>query len=1371
MNGLTPPDKLDRPKPTYQRSSSISNDRASLSVVPLACPPSVRPDPAYIAPSSASQIVTGDREMTFEDEDDDRPISPGATNTLVAPNALLLVNTFLDQLLYSFLVSSRSTSIAALRPAVTEVLKPRLAKDAIASADEELQEFLGGGDDDELSSFHDGFEPRASWDMNKVWRRTRLRCMVYTRLGDLEEEDEDMWVERENADHQENGQHRLSRDLGVVSPAAAIFLTSILEFVGEQVLLVSAEAAYTRFEARRRQEKSGSGNPVGVQRLSVEVVDIEKLAVNTTFGRLWRSWKKRVRSPSRIKQRPSSHEYFLRPTSSLSAGDPQSHEPSVGEEGEEGKYDQDHALLLISGAADDPGRVQEAAAIPLPTTTYDAEEIQGAEFPWQSSGGDIIGRPRSTLLSSGSYQAVDQYKDARAGQARHGLLQRNRSSSLPLIAYRQYPDPHGSPYSTPQEDAFAAESQTSPPSLSRYDSDPSAVVTMYDGAIARVEDATDGNKDRKTNHTGASHEQLDQEALVLDEGLDSLGRTSHELECPEGRAPADSAILSSSDTFSVNNKKQTSPEERPLRSGVTNQQLPSRIESRLDSPRMQGHTTENVSLDNRETSIVETKPSPTSENRAVTADLPYGKASQSKDGRDEASLSSPTSYANHDRSNGASIATTGVSTQQYASLPRSHPETGGSLAPIPFPTFPQAKPSVKLSKIRKQLPPVSTGVERASVQRVSWSPGGALESPVCRTSTSSSRELRPVRTSGSNTSPTATKPTVLGTRGSSDISRQSAISRRSSEASNKLAAPLVQTPEVDETQRSFEQLIKSDETIQFTLTPESVRETDSLDSPRYSHSRTGTAELADFIRTSGPQLAEMDRPSTNRSIVSLKGLNGLRPNSTATAKPAATQPTAPSLEKPQMQSQRSRPTTTRSAQRGPRDPQLGTETTQDFADFIRSTGPEVVNQPRMKDKVTTPPPSKSRPNRGLTPDQRSTLTTSTGRKITKPNPSLSKSLPQVAAHNAPPKRTASKLQAREATYEPTHNEDLLEFLKQGPADDRGIEKRPMPGPVASVVPQNPRIPPNLRDKNSETRSSVASTQDSAFANWSIRSTNSRTGLLDSTKSSQPGSPPQSQRPPRFDEPPQVRKQRRVKDPYAIDSDSEDDGRPETPKPQRQKESLIDFLNSPPPLSNPTPIIPSAFDDIPNPTIPSNNISNVNNKTKSVYNQRNARTIAAATPGIRSAVQAPISNPKPQQASRGRPTNPSPSGQSPQLPPLNSRDISPHLITTYNPKPSTTSQPTGPHSNLNGTTTTSTATSTTVTSSTPAERPVKRVKPAGIARSEREGNSRGMADLADFLRNSEPPTQVPREMLGRKESAEEKEPGGGIWGRIKKRRGR
>ena len=116
-----------------------------------------------------------------------------------------------------------------------------------------------------------------------------------------------------------------------------------------------------------------------------------------------------------------------------------------------------------------------------------------------------------------------------------------------------------------------------------------------------------------------------------------------------------------------------------------------------------------------------------------------------------------------------------------------------------------------------------------------------------------------------------------------------------------------------------------------------------------------------------------------------------------------------------------------------------------------------------------------------------------------------------------------------------------------------------------------------RTKDAATPSTVASTQDSSMQSKSVHSSvNSRTGLLESANSSGPRSYASSstaRQPPRSDEPPHpVRKQRRVRDPYAIDSDSDEDyiSRAEV-KPKRDEESLVDFLRNVPPPANEEPV--------------------------------------------------------------------------------------------------------------------------------------------------------------------------------------------------------
>jgi hypothetical protein len=260
-------------------------------------PASISPEPQFIAASAASQIVTNDHDSQSDTWFDQHGIEPSGETALVAPAAMKLVNRFLDQLLFNFLSTSKSVSLASLRPAVIEVLKPKLAQDAIHGADQELNEYLGGGEDEELLAFHNGLEPTGEWDLELVWKRTRLRCMVYSSLGDMEEEDEDRYTEEGGLETP--GTNRFSNASGVVSPAVAIFLTSILEFMGEQALIIAGRAAYHRLRSKHERDEYDGGSMGEIaDRVVVNEMDVEKVAMDRTLGRLWRGWKKRIRSPT-----------------------------------------------------------------------------------------------------------------------------------------------------------------------------------------------------------------------------------------------------------------------------------------------------------------------------------------------------------------------------------------------------------------------------------------------------------------------------------------------------------------------------------------------------------------------------------------------------------------------------------------------------------------------------------------------------------------------------------------------------------------------------------------------------------------------------------------------------------------------------------------------------------------------------------------------------------------------------------------------------------------------------------------------------------------------------------------------------------------
>ena len=279
------------PRP-ISRAQSVAGDRLSLPTRPMVpVAPPVTLDPLYISASAASLWVAAE----LEDED-----------MAVAPGALALLNSFLDQMLFNFMAAARSTRLAQLRQAVPDVLKPRLGKEAMASADEELREYLGAGEDEESDSA-DGPETAPIFDLEHSWKLARLRCMVYTRLGDLEEEDVLDVIERENLDQPDGQPGRISN----ITPAGAIFLTSILEYIGEQALYHSGVLAQKRIwnSASRAPDASdgaASDHPKPAVARMVEEIDMLRLGREGPLARIWRSWRRPVWSPADSISRPLS---------------------------------------------------------------------------------------------------------------------------------------------------------------------------------------------------------------------------------------------------------------------------------------------------------------------------------------------------------------------------------------------------------------------------------------------------------------------------------------------------------------------------------------------------------------------------------------------------------------------------------------------------------------------------------------------------------------------------------------------------------------------------------------------------------------------------------------------------------------------------------------------------------------------------------------------------------------------------------------------------------------------------------------------------------------------------------------------------------
>ena len=830
LEGPDPPS----PSPQLSRAQSRSSDRdrtPSISSSSLLPPPVVSPEPAYIAPSAAAHVVnsemanTGQSWPIGDDVDEEDAVT-------VSPAALSLINSFLDQLLFSFLASSRSTSILSLRPAISEILKPRLAKEAIDGADEELKGYMAGGDDEELLDFHNGQELKGGSNLHQIFRRTRLRCMVYTRLGDMEEEDEDEYLDGSSPQEGDSDRHRLSRDLGNVSPAAAIFLTSIIEFLGEQALIIAGDNAYTRLTSKKLV-------PGSSQRFVVEDRDVEKIAFNKTLGRLWRSWKKRGRMSAMNSARLSSHEHHGQ---GRSLSDRASRTTSVSEEGDSNYFGEDpqHQLSVAevlerrpNPARDIPPKARDLPEEPDFSSDTDDLAISKANHDRPRSIGDFRWPVRQVLAENFIQQRSDRKSQSQTPDARPAKCLQ-RSSSLPTIKTTPYSSPVDESFTTPTEgpDPFLVDhdermkAEKEMPQLtddSRRIADLSrgnpAISTMYDGVLKRHSKPIP--IDPSLQSRGASMSEYSDQAFL---GADT-DMTPQALNFNKGQVDAadDTGTegKSRASTFSSNYSFQAG-EQSPLAStgDVTQKGLPKQADQQDVSslPLAGSHDQSRIDPGNfaslavvqgdrlktyddsgkavkRSIPVLYEEPS----NEDVIYDPEASKGVLSEEG----ALPTSTITDFHD------IAEAGAG--QYGSVP---PPSGDLNQ--------HTTAATKIVDMRKSPPKINTGTERAAVQRVvpSNPPNRELSAHGRKVSASSNKDGRPV-TANSSTSGMSTKIKGIIGRDSGDAIRQPLPRTTSSEIGREMTDG---SPRSGSKEQDFEQLMRSEETIQYTLTPQSMRE-------------------------------------------------------------------------------------------------------------------------------------------------------------------------------------------------------------------------------------------------------------------------------------------------------------------------------------------------------------------------------------------------------------------------------------------------------------------------------------------------------------------------------------------------------------------
>ncbi|KAK2747344.1 hypothetical protein FQN57_002242 [Myotisia sp. PD_48] len=1157
------------------RSTSLSFDRhhALAAKSAILSPPLVNPHPQYVAASPAVQLIAAANGIRMLDVR-----AEGSGGVSVNHSALYLLNGFLDHILFNILLAAKSTKLIAVRPAVADVLKPRLAKEIVSAADDELNEYMGGTDEEELSNDRGGHDPSGHFELERSWKLTRLRCMVYARLGDMEEEDEEDHLQREGL-HENNGRPcRFSNHIGLITPAAAIFLTAILEYIAENALILAGENASIRLGLSREaneEDEDGEMTNTLTQTLSVEDVDMEKIALNPTLGRLWRTWRKNIRVP--MLSRTLSRESLVR-RGRFGTAKTSSRQSSIGtvETFDEAPFRRVSPGSPVSECAEyfDP------AEIPLPVTDTDIDEIEipgfKAELRIAMPARSI--RPRSLFLLGTDLNSLASSRSNSPNmggspppKSRKGA--HLRSHSLPdtvrMIHIRSSPRSHRTVSST-------SSSQTSASGTLETMKEDEEVVEMADAAASSANNEICPRNNRRDSMEPAvspavsdHDETVSMVSSIHTSTVDETGN-SHELTNPISVSEGNnhfSRICTEEDIYDSSPAFVSSPH---LYSDNNVDSMP-QFNSVKKQPELDEQTL-TASTDMIPDSKYSTEPGATYHDAIVETAF----VAHSPKPNNQPRLTPLREIV--------------VASSEPPAIPQSHRPVAsdrvsiseGSETSLPPRNKPWNAKSTANGKLKHSAPSVSPGIDRAGVQRVA--PPTPRDSSKPRRSESFGSHAEKRSITGSNTSQVSNKLRGLVGRQASDNSTHTRGSIDSTRPQLRIEEPTA----------ALEELLKSGETIHYTLTPRNMREMEDPDSPRWTSMRSDAIDPYN------------DKPIDDKQGLRIVTSGDIRQNSHLAPSSAVSSPRSQRVESPVTRApQVSSPTRPNGPLLQARDARADLSSVRDFADFIRASEPaHTVLTASGNSRF-----ARSLPNSPIAPAPS---------KVLYPRSAISKQ------GGAAPKRPRMKMEAREAVApHDDRTSDLIDFIREGPPSERHRIPRTV-APFRTTMDSDDFMSYTSTRNGHDTigHASIISTQDGSMASKSVNSSfNSRTALLESSNRSsnknQNGriAPPSvSVAPPQRNDSlvPPARRRRRVKDPYAIDSESEDEfeEQPAVPKQKaKEEESIVDFLNSvtPPAPARPLPFTVNMAKVNSNPSIHSNHNTVAPTKPKTSMKSRMMRS--------------------------------------------------------------------------------------------------------------------------------------------------------------------
>ncbi len=781
------PERADLSPGKKARSYSISSEVPSLPGHALLHPPaSVNPEPAYIAISAASQLVSSELE------------TDGVT---ISPSALAQLNGFLDNILFNILLAAKSTKLSLLRPAINNVLKPKLGKAAIAGADEELREYMGDDEDeDENLETNLDRETKRDFDLELAWKLARLRCMVYSRLGDLEEDDEDEYIERDNLDERGGRPRRFSSHPSRVTTASAIFLTSVIEFLAEQALAHAALATQKKL-SRSRASQGNTPDPTpslffSPDRIVVNDADMRHLGRDSPLQKLWRGWRHQVRLPTDPASRPISPGSLKVPghsaKASISTSDdtPESdvqHQPSVAEV----LHENDPVWIPLPMTNNDIDEVGAPALSP----THDEENMTESE---RSPGIGRSRRPRSlerfpSEVTPLTPVSLDEKMSALPDAPTRPMIQHTRRRSLPtspaltphamssnvagfnstagewLMKGSQARDTEDGRIPGPATLEQSSGTFYSSPEGDRKPGKLSDGATVMAGTFPPTQTLGEGGSVHGAN-------MLMRDADDVPTGSDSASFTEAGLD--RGGAPASHVAVSTHESTAL---------ERVLPTRTHPQRTSSKA-SDNSSPHSQQHSPTDFDSSGPASKVV------TGYYGAPLAPLQKMTA-EARNTPEEAFPDTPTTEAQKRQGQAIFLPESGDIRSRTSSKSSHHTKRSSSSSKL-------------LGFDREQQSAMQIGPDRAGVQRMYPVPGvQEVNGQVTRPSTSHGMKDRRPGTAGSHLS--SLKQGGLG-RASLDTIGNSRGQKQSMEQ--------------DEKKQSLDNLIRSKETLKFTLTPQTMRQ-------------------------------------------------------------------------------------------------------------------------------------------------------------------------------------------------------------------------------------------------------------------------------------------------------------------------------------------------------------------------------------------------------------------------------------------------------------------------------------------------------------------------------------------------------------------